>query len=363
MGNNNKPKKLEKKKKPMNPETKRKLVNVFRSIISNQSVIDGAKETPWWVAVIFLVLSICLPVIPITVGQSRAYGSSFVASYNYDSDKGIANTFTTLKTEHYEAKVIGSTLSFYKDGAEYNPDVAGNLVANDMNAYGEYEFLVYFTNKEAEELQAFVNVLVNNKYELNSTTPYNPEKAEQYAADDTKFYSPSFLVLAKNTMAEALYKARSTDRAITTYGGLTWNHSEQGDLIARVTNVDGELQNAAKRKAIHDNWKVILDETYLDQKNSSMLNMSLIYLGVYTGLVLFMGLMIFVLTRGKTSIYRYLNIWVCQKISWWAAFTPAVLGMILGFIMSTNVIGQMAFIVLCSLRIMWMSMRQLRPVQ
>ena len=86
---------------------------------------------------------------------------------------------------------------------------------------------------------------------------------------------------------------------------------------------------------------------------------SLLFLGIYVGLVFVMGLLVFVLTRGKNNMFNYLTFIDTQKIVWWACLTPAILAMILGFIL-TN-FAQMMFIVLLGLRVMWISMKQLRP--
>ena len=350
-------KKLKKQRKPMSPETKRNLINVFKSIVSNQAVIDGAKETPWWVAVIFFVISICLPVIPITVSYSKAYGASFVANYAYNADRGIENTFQKAKDAGWEINVDNGLLTF-------NKEVNDEPIAVDTNAETrQYNFRLYVTNKTGDDLQSFVNALDNAKFEMGTTNAYDETKAEEYTTNGTTFYTPGFLVLSKETLAMAVYKDNSTERAGTSFGGLTWNKTQNGELLTRVLSVDNDLSNRVKTEAVFNNWRTVLNETYTQQKNKTMLNMSLIYLGVYAGLVIFLGLMVFLLTRGKNNPFRYLNFWVCQKISWWAAFTPSVLGMILAFIISGNIIGQMGFIVLASLRIMWLSMRQLRPIQ
>ena len=367
MGKNNKPKKLKKQRAQMSPQAKRNLINVFKGIISNQSCVDGGKEAPWWIAVIFLLISVCLPVIPITVNYSKSYGSSIISSYNYNIDRGVEKTFETLQANGYTFNVSGGTMSFNKPVS--TEPVATDIIHDSSRStteipdYQYYNFMVYITEKTGNELSNFVNVLDQTKYEVGTLNKYDEAKKAEYDEKGTKFYTPSFLILTPSTMAMAVYKYETTTRAGSTYGGLDWNNTKDGNLITRVLTVDAELIGAAKTKAILTNWKVVLDETYISQKNETTLKMSFIYLGVYAGLILFLGLMVFILTRGKNSVYRYLNVWTCQKIVWWAAFTPAVLGMILGFVIPTNMIGQMAFIVLMSLRVMWMSMRQLRPVQ
>ena len=105
----------------------------------------------------------------------------------------------------------------------------------------------------------------------------------------------------------------------------------------------------------------VFNNTYINQKNKTLWTNTGIYAAIYAGILLFLGLMVFVLTRGKNNPFKFLNIWHCQKIVWWASFTPALLGLILAFLFAGNMIGQMAFILLISLRVMWLSMKQLRP--
>ena len=343
-------------RKGLSPETKRTLGNVFKSIISNQSCIDGAKESPWWIAVIFLVISIALPVIPTLVNGTKAYGASFVASANYGADRGLANTSQYLHENGYEFKVEGGTMSFYKDGAPFQTD--NNFVASDI-IENNYNFLFYVTNSTGSEYDNLIKEITNTKYVGGSLEVFDESKT--YPEGYT-LYQPSYIVLGKSTMSVYLYKSGTTTQAASSYSGLTWNTMKKGDILVDVLNVDPELQNLKKTEAIFNKWKSIFNTTYDEARLISIRNITLIYTGVYAGLILFLGLLLFLLTRGKNNVFRSLSFFTCQKIAWWASFTPAVLGMIVGWIFSTNVIGQMGFIVFVSLRAMWLSMRQLRPM-
>ena len=347
-------------KKGLSPQTKRNLGNVFKSLISNQAAVDGAKEAPFWIGIIFLVLSVCLPVIPIIVSQQKVDGASFVSSYNYGADRGLANTTQQLKADGYVFKVEGGTLSFNKNTSEES--VADDIITKkkaDGSDYQVYNFRFYITEKTGGALQDFITHLTEISYVQQSTDVYTAN----YETTDLKPYKSSFIVITPNTMAVALYKSETTETAATSLGGLNWaNTPDVNNLLERLDN-DTSLKDAARRDNIFGNWKVLFTETYVSQRNISTRNMSLIYLGVYTGLVFFLGVMIFLLTRGKNNAFNYLKFHTCQFIAWWASFTPAVLGMVLGFVMASNIIGQMGFIVLVSIRIMWLSMRQLRPIQ
>ena len=173
-------------------------------------------------------------------------------------------------------------------------------------------------------------------------------------------------------MAIALYKSNTTTQVQTSYGGLDWENTGKTGIIKRILKdgiKSGDISTMDEDAYLNNysgktlkRFKVVLNETYLNQKRRTTWSTTGIYAGIYAGIIAFLGLMIFILTRGKNNPFKFLNIWHCQKIAWWAAFTPALLGMILAFIFSGNTIGQMAFILLVSLRVMWLSMKQLRPV-
>ena len=350
-------KKVKKVKKGMSPQARRNVANGFKSIISNQACIDSAKESPWWIAIIFLAISIFLPVIPIWSNVSKAYGSSFLQT-TYNSDRGVFQTFDIFRAQGYEFRVEGSMMNFYKDNVKVADDAAAETRYDYMEVKDptnvtctviNFVTVIVPDNQVASKVQE----LANKQYRQYSTEEWTESMAEFYSP-----YIPSFLVLGRSTLGMATYKYQSNARVGASSGGLTYTKAYDGDLIARVlgdTSVPDKIEQSFVR------FKGFMDQTYLEVKDITVRNTVLLYLGVYLGLALILGLMIFLLTRGKNNPFRYLNFFVTQRIAWWALFTPALLGMIFGFILSGNIIGQMAFIVLASLRIMWLSMRQLRP--
>jgi maltodextrin utilization protein YvdJ len=65
------------------------------------------------------------------------------------------------------------------------------------------------------------------------------------------------------------------------------------------------------------------------------------------------------MTRGKSNPFRVYTFWECQKIAYWASLAPAILAMILSF--SLPAYAMIYYIFFYGMRIMWMSMRSLRP--
>lgn len=361
-------KKVKKVKKQMSPQTKRNIGNVFKSIISNQAAIDGAKEAPFYIAIIFFVLSLILPLIPILVSSSKLYGASFVDSYNYNADIGLAYTTKDLKSKNFTFKIEGGELTYYQNGSKYetiNNELVSYHTLKNEKGKEYYNFMFYITDKKGSDLVDFVSELSAKQYEVGTLTPKTTDAIdiERYERDEVKFYSANFIILGRETMGVQLFKYQTTTTASTTYGGLDWNLSNTPDLLERLLDVNDKVSETVnENQAIFENWKSVFNETYENQKVKTMWTTVGIYAAVYAGLMIFMGLMIFLMTRGKSNPNRVINFWVALKISWWASFTPALLGMIVGFLFAGGSIGQMGFIVLLSLRIMWLSMRQLRPM-
>ena len=370
-----KAKKLQKVKKPMSPRTKSVLVNSFKGIISNQACIDNGKEAPWWLAVLFLLFAIIIPLIPNHVQLSKAYGSSFIASSSYSMDERLAAVNYSMNEIGDKLVVKGGTLNYY-DSADtecttpilgtqtlYIKDLEFDKVIEEVpTKVTERVFAAYYTTATGDEYQAIKN---NLRFKTNTTTLWDPESEDTY-------YISSYLILTPDSLEMSIYKLDSNSRYSASPVGLDWKSYNNGNILEYTKgkvnysdygSLDDLLIDKEAVSIIYSNWKDLIDNTYLNTKNKVKWNTTLIYLGVYAGLMFFLGLMLFLLTRGKNNPFRVLNFWVTQKIGYFLSWTPAVIAMIIGFIMPGNIISQMAFIMLVSLRVMWASMRQLRPIQ
>ena len=359
-------KKLKKDKSRMSPKTKNILINTFKGIISNQACIDNGKEAPWWLAILFLLFGMIIPLIPNFVSLNNAYGSSFLSSGTFGLDSNITKASVALKADGKSLNINDGLLS-YSDTAH---NQAEQIYRSTDTRYGEYNFAMYYVTYKGDDLSNFINKLTQTEYILESKDVYDAAAKEADPEGTVKRYIPSFVVLTDNTMVVAVYKSRTTTRAGNTPGGLNWQSTANGDLLVRLTEgltstTEADVSNnRADWEKCFNSWKGIINEAYLMQKETTKWNTTLIYLGIYGGLIFFLGLMLFLLTRGKTNPFSStLNFWHTQKIAYFLSFTPAVLALILGFIFAGNIFGQMGFIMLMSLRAMWASMRQLRPIQ
>ena len=386
-------KKLKKVRKGMNPKVKITLAATFKGLLSNQAVIDGSRGSPWWVAVIFLVFSSFLPLLPTFSQLSKMDGASFLSGYNYGLQEQIADFAYEMHDQGKEFMVEGGKVHYY-DNFDYETHTGTEIefvdpVADEnyfLDAYRKCEYKIVNANPDNNQIDAKfyfwvdenlsknVDKITRQTYLVHGNNESDGQKIPTGDKTD-QVYMPNIVIVTPKTFAVCVYKRNSKTSAGATYGGLDWlNSSTKLGLVERLIGKDGLAaleENPTMTKAEFVNkfsessfkaFKGICTETYINQKNRTKWTNTGIYLAIYTGVIMFLGLMVFILTRGKNNPYKFLNVWECQKISWWGAASPAIIGTLLSLIFSGNAIGQMAFILVVSLRIMWLSMKQLRPV-
>ena len=365
----------------MTPKTKHTLKLLFGNLVNNNIAIEGAKTLPWWVSTIMFVIGSFLPVIPIMVNASKTKGQDFVSSNTYSYDQALVSCGVELKTESLykfevkEGQLIGShrettadefvtMTSTWINDADLTPVASYNSVFE-----GKTQRLlnVYYTDRPSSGKTNTINALLKSiqaqKYVLGTDEIYS---AETHPDVDAKkgVYIPSYILLYKQGLYSVIYKVNTTSTASSTYAGFDWKHADFTDLLEKVTTVEGKEINVLDKTyvdASFANWKDVFNDAYVNQRIKTFWINSGMYYGIYLLLGVFMGLMIFLLTRGKANPNRGLTFWITTKISWIACVAPAILGMIVGFFWAAA--AGLGFIVLFGLRIMWLSMRALSPQQ
>ena len=369
----------------MKATTKRLLSNLGLSLFSNERAIEGAKTAPWWIAVILFVIGTFLPVIPIMVTQGKTYGAEYVSSYVYGYDSQLTKTFIDIDANGYKFKMQNHELLAYKDGTliENTAALDENSVSKDLTPIGTYEIQttiegsgsyktrklnVYYSDRSYNNkadgdytIAKMISKIEGTQYVLNL-----PEILVYTGQDEfsgSAKYIPSYLILYKTGFYSTIYKTDTTTKGSSTYSGNDWKKFDNSeDFLGSIINIEGkekDIKNLDYVNAVMDNWKSVANKAYENQKVITFWSVSGIFYGIFFGLTFFMGLMMFLLTRGKNNPNRGLRFDTCEWIAGWIVLAPALLAMIVGFIFAAA--QQVAFIILIGLRTMWLAMRQLNP--
>ena len=122
------------------------------------------------------------------------------------------------------------------------------------------------------------------------------------------------------------------------------------------TTVDNEYVNG-----VYKNYKKFLDKSYETLKIRNTWASSGIYLGIFFGLNVIMGFLMWLLTRGKNNPNNYYTPWLTEKVQARLALAPALITLIVGFFLTSQTM--LIYIITIGMRVMWTSMKELRPLQ
>ena len=360
----------------MRENTKRFLLNIFGSLISNRYLLDGARTAPFYVAVIMFLIGNFLPIIPTMVQIGNSKGSDFLKSNTYGVEIALAEQTHTI-SESYTFKVDDENKLLIYDESQQTitrseTEEESPLVPQYVNQNtNQIDLQVYYLNRieqskdsSIKTIKTFVKVLEETTYKVGTAEPYTLESID----DETKVYKPSYIVIYPTGILMALYRDGSTTMASASPGGLDWKKFEKDtDLIGVLSavkdesdaNVEYNLRNQEYTDGVFNNWKSLFDTSYENRKVVNFWATSGIYYGIYLSLTIVMGLLVFLLTRGKKNPYNYMSFLTCEAIEGWVVVSPGIIGMVIGFIAPNYAV--MSFIMLVGLRTMWLSMKQLRP--
>ena len=135
------------------------------------------------------------------------------------------------------------------------------------------------------------------------------------------------------------------------------SYNFKDDILKSGVTLGGNIHDV--QQAVFNNFLKWCDSTYIDPRTQSTWITFGIYCGVNGSIMLLMGIIIWLMTRGKNNPNNKTKIWEAYSMGFWAAGSPALLSL-LGFLMPQ--LGMMLFIMLYAFRIMFLSMKQLRPV-
>ena len=347
----------------MKERTKETIRDGFGQLISNASAMRGAKAGPLWLTILFFFFAILLPIIPIFVSQVTTNGSTFLNKYSFNLDRTVTSVAMDLKNTRNAEFSIGQDhlLSITENNAPIDFSAYGSekiyasYIEHKDTDHPQYELVVYLSTAETDkQKEAFLTEVNAITYPWNSIT--RVEGADAY-------YHPNTIVLFRNGIYVSIYKDKGTTIIANSFMGDFKTMSANNACLESLLKVDGVAQNMYDdhyTMGVYKNFKKFLDKSYetLKIKNTGLT--CLIYFGIFFGASLLMALLMFLLTRGKNNPNNYFSFWLCLKIQARLSFCPGLLTMIIGFFLTSQI--PLIMIMLLGLRVMWISMKELRPI-
>ena len=350
----------------MKDRTKEILKDGFGSLVNNAAAIRGAKNGPLWLTILFFIFGILLPIVPLFVSQATTKGSNFLSSYSYGLERYVTSIAMDLKDNNVEFGIDD----------EHLLTVTENGAAVDFSTYGsvkpyatyynevtkQYDFALYLSDALTDKEKTVVNNAI-------STTYYEVGSVTVTSATSENAYVPSYMILFKNGVYVALFGNNSTKVVAYSYNGdfKTIKANDKClETLLTVTDKDGNnvapsLISKAYTEGVLKNYKKFLDKSYETLKVKNTWVSSAIYLGIFFGLNVIMGFLMWLLTRGKNNPNNYYSPWLTEKIQARMCLAPALITLIVGFFLTSQTM--LIYIVTIGMRVMWTSMKELRPIQ
>ena len=343
----------------MRDRTKEAIRDGFGQLVSNASALRGAKAGPLWLTILFFFFAILLPIIPIFVSQVSTNGSTFLNKYSYNLDRTVTALAIDLKdNRNVEFGISDNLLTVTENGNQVNFSDYGsdNIYASYIDSSNnQYELTLYLSDAETDQQkETFISTLNNTHYLWNSTTT---------SIEEGGTYRPSFIVLFKSGVYVCVYSHNSTTIVANSFMGDFKTIKANDKCLETLLTVDGVAKSMYDNHyttGVYKNFKKFMDKSYetLKIKNTGLT--CLIYFGIFFGASLLMALLMFLLTRGKKNPNNYFSFWLCLKIQGRLSFCPGLLTMIVGFFLTSQI--PLIMIMLLGLRVMWISMKELRPI-
>ena len=320
---------------------------ILKSLISNHACVEGGRRKPWYFAVIIFFFAMLLSLIPIFVQTYTREGDTPVATNAYQMDVSSQRFVEELNKKNIEMKIINGqlTVNGKVDDEEWNKaftdkDPSGNncYIHQHLDAYNKE----YYADLGVYYIPSVK--LTDDKY--RSITSFPSTNADGEAITVNRNYS--FIIFTEKSVSIYIY-AKSAGKSVGSING-DFKHVEEGFTVNSLYNED--LETA------WSNWKTFYRRAYDSVRLELAWKTPLVMLAVNAGISIFMGFMLWVLTRGKNNL-NWFGIWETQKIVAWSTLSPAILTTGLGFLIAS--FSQVMFPLLLGVRIMWLSMKLLRP--
>ncbi len=320
------------------------IVNYLRCLWSNQTATQFGLNKKWYIAVIVAVVSVIVSLIPIAVTTGTSKGSSFLnSSYVYNYDEGFYSFLEDAKEKGYnitfangESKLTGYTTESSNNYLLYKHETK----KSDGSDFIDFQVYYLDTTSLSDE---YVNTILNTI----SATKVN----------STDGRDASYIIFTTKSFTTRLYKPGAYNAAGGIYGdyaNLSDTHKDLNSLM--VTSESTRLANVSSTLT---NYKGMVDEIYITTRKTVTWTQTGIIAAVNAGIVLLMGLVVFLLTRGKNNPNRGIKFQQCFNIAYWSTATPALIALVLGFWLSQYQV--MLFVMTFGFRIMWLSMKTLSP--
>lgn len=324
---------------------------IFSSLFSNDTIINESKKKPWWLAIIMVIVSCVVALIPSITTVLNYNGSDIITrTDNYNLDYSLKTfTYEYLRKDNSTAPKLEMSIT---DGIL----TASSEETIEIKYEDEITLLVSYV-KDADKLTQRIDTL-KTSYPVAAAEGQKSALYNMLLLTQENIY---LYVYAKDasctyTQTNNMRTVQTSDEPVTVVTG-TFEK-----ISASLTNFNNYYDSTLPASEAYDQalekWTNLFDESYKTVKESAALTSAGVYLLLDLGIVVIMSLTVFFLSRTKSSIRKF-GYFESLKMILFASLSPALLSLILGFLIPS--MQTMGFVLFFGLRITWLGMKATSP--
>lgn len=346
-----------------------------KSLFSNNEIIQKAKAKKFWLALLIMVLSLIIAIIPTFTSIINVNGGSIVTSnsqtqFDYSLQR-LSHEYLNGENGKLSFEIVNGKLNV-KEGKAIK-DLQEKKIVTLENG----EELAYLEIKQTLSSESLITLLVAQvNYEDNETNYKNVSAkindtfnhlAANYPINNTENQSSvySTMLFTNDAVYVRLYqsgaktnfvkdgnkiKLSSTTSITSSMQGLLKDVSTQHSNLNDFDNVDSNK--------ILTNWTNFFNEGYSKLKTTTLMLNCSAYSGLNLIVILFVSLTLFIMSRFKTSTCGKLSYVSCLKYISFASLSPAIITLILGSMIPT--LQAMGFLFCLAMRSIFLSSKLTR---
>lgn len=329
--------KVVKNKKKQN---KVSIMPYIRTLWKNEACVDAAYSAKFFVPLIIFIVAALLSIIPITVQTATAKGGAFLEGQTiYNMDEAFYSFLEDAEKNKYDIKFDQDTKTAELDGKPVDS-------SNNYLLYEHKNVVLDGHDKDFIDLQVYY-IPKGIDYEAARTTigALTPNSNEGRDA--------SFIIFGYDKFCAYFYKPTSYNQTSSGAYGDYQKIDAKFTSLKSMYVANKENYRIINAKDTLANFKEFVDQTYINTKVNLTFAQAGILLAVNVGITLLMGLVVWLLTKGKNNPNKGLSILKAYAITFWTTLTPSILAVALGFLIPNFAL--MIYVALFGFRIMWLS--------
>ena len=316
---------------------------LFKGLVNNDEVIYSSKHHPWWSAVLVLLFSLIIAVIPSFVQIVQVKGSEVLTS----SQNASLDTSLVLVSQHLEENNINIAI-----------DEEGKINVTPLIP-ADKDYYEYIVTAQDKELLAFA--ICEEKVATNLIKNYSEGKKVSTDAPSEK--PLSYLIITEDNVYLTTYLNTSDVKNVIENGVVTTAATAAFTFVGLNESAKGtDINSFYATKNVNDclaHWETFLTDLYKISKTNYLWGYTGVLTAINVGIVCLVSLLTMILTRLKSATGDKLNYLEALQIVAFASLAPAAIGCLLGFVISS--FAQIGFVLCLGLRSTFLGMKAANP--